>query len=297
VIIVLIILVLFLLVRLILIKKELKRVTTVMKDNPGHEQMNMDFVDRDLQRMIAEVNKLYAEILKICAESKADENKLKESVSVISHDMRTPLTSIIGYLQVAVRSDDSDEIKDSVRIALERARYLNELVNDFFELSLIESDQVDIRIESVNLSGIICEEILAESPQIDRKGLEPVFAQQDKDFYVKADAQKLTRVIQNLISNAVKYSTKRLDFYIEESAQKNNSEAVGMIKLRIQTDATENVDTEKIFERFYQKDSSRTKGGAGLGLYICKEFIEKMGGTIAAKQEKGIFEIELNLPG
>ena len=146
VIIVLIILVLFLLVRLILIKKELKRVTTVMKDNPGHEQMNMDFVDRDLQRMIAEVNKLYAEILKICAESKADENKLKESVSVISHDMRTPLTSIIGYLQVAVRSDDSDEIKDSVRIALERARYLNELVNDFFELSLIESDQVDIRI-------------------------------------------------------------------------------------------------------------------------------------------------------
>ncbi len=70
-----------------------------------------------------------------------------------------------------------------------------------------------------------------------------------------------------------------------------------MIKLRIQTDATENVDKEKIFERFYQKDSSRTKGGAGLGLYICKEFLEKMGGTIAAKQEKDIFEIELNLPG
>ena len=77
VIIVLIILVLFLLVRLNLIKKELKRVTKAMKDNPSHEQMNMDFVDRDLQKMIAEVNNLYAEILKICAESKADENKLK----------------------------------------------------------------------------------------------------------------------------------------------------------------------------------------------------------------------------
>ena len=288
VIIVLIILVLFLLVRLILMKKELRRVTNAMKDNPSHEQMNMDFVDRDLQKMITEVNNLYAEILKICAESKADENKLKESVSVISHDMRTPLTSIIGYLQVAIRSDDNDEIKDSVRIALERARYLNELVNDFFELSLIESDQVEIRIESVNLSGIICEEILAESPQIDRKGLEPVFAQQDKDYYVKADAQKLTRVIQNLISNAVKYSEHRLEFIIEECGD-------GTIVLKIITDASEKIDTDKIFDRFYQNDSSRTKGGAGLGLYICKSFVEMMDGSIRAEQKGNVFEILLTL--
>ena len=288
VIIVLIILVLFLLARLILMKKELRRVTKAMKDNPSHGQMNMDFVDRDLQKMISEVNNLYAEILKICAESKADENKLKESVSVISHDMRTPLTSIIGYLQVAVRSDDNDEIKDSVRIALERARYLNELVNDFFELSLIESDQVEIRIESVNLSGIICEEILAESPQIDRKGLEPVFAQQDKDFYVKADAQKLTRVIQNLISNAVKYSEHRLEFIIEECGD-------GTIVLKIITDASEKIDTDKIFDRFYQNDSSRTKGGAGLGLYICKSFVEMMDGSIRAEQKGNVFEILLTL--
>ena len=216
---------------------------------------------------------------------------------MISHDMRTPLTSIIGYLQVAQKSKDISETKENIDIALERARYLNNLVNDFFEISLIESGQIDIKLEKLNLCELICEEILAESPLIDKKGIEPRFDRAEDNIYVNADKQKLIRVIQNLISNAVKYSTKRLDFYIEESAQKNNSEAVGMIKLRIQTDATENVDTEKIFERFYQKDSSRTKGGAGLGLYICKEFIEKMGGTIAAKQEKGIFEIELNLPG
>ena len=288
VIIVLIILILFLLVRLILIKKELKRVTSAMKDNPGRDQMNMDFVDRDLQKMITEVNTLYAEILKIRAESKADENKLKESVSVISHDMRTPLTSIIGYLQLASKSDDKEEAKESINIALERAHYLNDLVNDFFELSLIESDQVDIRIESVNLSGIICEEILAESPQIDRKGLEPVFAQQDKDFYVKADAQKLTRVIQNLISNAVKYSDHRHKFTVNECED-------GTTELKIITDASEKIDTGKIFDRFYQNDSSRTKGGAGLGLYICKCFVEMMDGSISAKQEGSVFEILLTL--
>ena len=288
VIIVLIILVLFLLVRVILIKKELKHVTSAMKDNPARDQMNVDFVDRDLQKLIAEVNALYAEILKIRAKSKADENKLKESVSVISHDMRTPLTSIIGYLQLASRSDDKEEAKESINIALERARYLNDLVNDFFELSLIESDQVEIILGDVNLSGIICEEILAESPQIDRKGLVPVFTQQDEDFIVKADAQKLTRVIQNLISNAVKYSDHKLEFSIEERG--TNTE------LRIITDASGKIDTGKIFDRFYQNDSSRTKGGAGLGLYICKNFVEMMDGTIEAKQEGNTFEILLTLP-
>ncbi len=288
VIIVLIMLVLFLLVRLILIKKELKRITSAMKDNPGRDQMNVDFVDRDLQKMIAEVNALYAEILKIRAESKADENKLKESVSVISHDMRTPLTSIIGYLQLASKSDDSEEAKESINIALERAHYLNDLVNDFFELSLIESDQIEIKPENVNLSGIICEEILAESPQIDKKGLEPVFEQQDEDFIVRADAQKLTRVIQNLISNAVKYSEHRLEFKVEERGAKT--------ELRIISDASEKIDTDKIFDRFYQNDSSRTKGGAGLGLYICKNFIEMMDGSIGAKQDGSTFEILLTLP-
>ncbi len=291
------ILVLLLLLKIIFLKREMKRIISDMNNNPEKNHMNVDFVDRDLQDMIVEVNKLYDYILEIKADGKNDEKKIKDSISMISHDMRTPLTSIIGYLQVAQKSKDISETKENIDIALERARYLNNLVNDFFEISLIESGQIDIKLEKLNLCELICEEILAESPLIDKKGIEPRFDQAEDNIYVNADKQKLIRVIQNLISNAVKYSTKRLDFYIEESAQKNNSEAVGMIKLRIQTDATENVDTEKIFERFYQKDSSRTKGGAGLGLYICKEFIEKMGGTIAAKQEKGIFEIELNLPG
>lgn len=291
------ILVLLLLLKIIFLKREMKRIISDMNNNPEKNHMNVDFVDRDLQDMIVEVNKLYDYILEIKADGKNAEKKIKDSISMISHDMRTPLTSIIGYLQVAQKSKDISETKENIDIALERARYLNNLVNDFFEISLIESGQIDIKLEKLNLCELICEEILAESPLIDKKGIEPRFDQAEDNIYVNADKQKLIRVIQNLISNAVKYSTKRLDFYIEESAQKNNSEAVGMIKLRIQTDATENVDTEKIFERFYQKDSSRTKGGAGLGLYICKEFIEKMGGTIAAKQEKGIFEIELNLPG
>ena len=288
VIIILSIIVLLLLVRLLALKIEMKRVVREMKDNPENNQMNCDFIDADLQNMIVEVNNLYDHVRQIKVDGKNDEKQIKESVSMISHDMRTPLTSIIGYLQVAQKSKDGEEKEANIDIALDRARYLNNLVNDFFEISLIESDQVNISLEKVNLCELICEEILAESPEIDKKGIEPKFPQAEENIFVNADRPKLVRVIQNLMSNAVKYSNKRLDFYIENG----NMETV---TLKIQTDSSEDVDTDKIFDRFYQKDSSRTKGGAGLGLYICKEFVERMGGTISAAQEENTFEIILKL--
>ena len=280
------IVILFLVIKILLMKKEMRRVTTEMKNNPDNNQVSVDFVDRDLQKMIIQINSLYESVMKIKVEGKADEKKIRESISMIAHDMRTPLTSIIGYLQVAERTEDASEKNANIEIALERAKYLNKLVNDFFELSLIESGQVNVQMDKVNLSEIICEEILSESPEIDRKGIEPVFEQAEENIYV--DKKKLERVIQNLISNAVKYSVKRLEFVIEY-------EEAPAVTLRIITDATEDIATDKIFDRFYQQDSSRTKGGAGLGLYICKSFVEMMYGSISAKQEGDSFEIDLKL--
>ena len=172
-------------------------------------------------------------------------------------------------------------------IALERARYLNKLINDFFEISLIESGSVSVRPERLNLSEIICEEILAESPEIDRKGIEPSFDQADADVFVMADKKMLKRIVQNLTSNAVKYSTGTLRFVIEEKDEQ--------ILLRIITSADGKIDTDRVFDRFYKEDSARTGDGAGLGLYICKRLALQMGGDITATQEGERFEIELSL--
>ena len=149
VIIILIALVLFLSAKLLLVKSQMKKVIGEMRNNPDKRQMNVDFVDGDLQDMIVEVNRLYEDIMQIKADGKEEERKMKESISMISHDMRTPLTSIIGYLQIAEKTEDRVEMTSNIEISLERARYLNKLVNDFFELSLIESDQVDIKTFTV----------------------------------------------------------------------------------------------------------------------------------------------------
>ena len=280
-------LLLFLLIKLIAVKKELRRIARLMSENKEEANLNVDFVDGDLQGMIVEVNRLYAKMSHIRYEGKEEEKTIRESISMISHDMRTPLTSIIGYLQIAERSDDNEELRQNVEIALERARYLNRLINDFFEISLIESGSVTVKEEKINLSGIICEEVLAESPEIDKKGIEPVFEQADSDIFVTADRKMLCRIVQNLTSNAVKYSTGKLEFKIEKSDDKT--------VLHIISSTDKQIDTDRVFNRFYKEDSSRSSGGAGLGLYICKRFAEQMGGDITASQEGGEFEIRLFL--
>lgn len=289
VIILLTILVLFLAVKVLSLKKEMRRLVGDMEANEDGRNLTVDFIDTDLQSLVLQVNRLYDGVMKIKAEGRENEERIKESISMISHDMRTPLTSIIGYLQIAKKTNDKAEMEGNIDVALERARYLNKLVNDFFELSLIDSDQVDVRMEKVNLSEIICEEILAENTEIDRKGIEPRFDQSEQNFYVYADKKKLVRIVQNLISNAVKYSEKRLEFQINEKED-------GSTSLRILTDPGEKVDTNRIFDRFVKGDSARGSGGAGLGLYICKRFAQIMGGNINAEQTDESFVITLDLP-
>ena len=290
VIIILIVLVLVLSLKLAVIRKQMRRIAEEMHSNKDGRDMHVDFVDADLEKLICEVNKLYEYVMSIRAEGRENEKKIKDSISMISHDMRTPLTSVIGYLQLAEKATDPEEANANLRIALERARYLNRLVNDLFELSLIESGQMDISAERLNICEIICEEILAESPEIDKKGMEPSFEQADENIYVTADKKKLSRIVQNLISNAVRYSQKTLEFKIETAAS-------DMVKIRIITDSDKAVDTEKIFDRFVKGDSSRTNDGAGLGLYICKSFAAVMGGDISAQQDEERFIITLSLPG
>ena len=281
--------ILFLCLKLFLVKKEMRRITEELLAKEDESNVCVDFIDRDLQKLVLVINNLYDRILRIKAENREEEKMLRESVSMISHDMRTPLTSIIGYLQVAKKSTDKEEILQNLDIALERAKYLNRLVNDFFELSLIESGQVESKPERVNISELICEEILAESPAIDARGIEPVFLQADENIYVMADRKLLARVIQNLTSNAVKYSDGRLEFRLEELAGASH------IDMTILSSTVQEIETDKIFRRFYKEDSARSKGGAGLGLYIVKCFVECMNGTVRAEKEGVEFRIIVEL--
>lgn len=272
IILILIVIVSFLSVKLCLLKRQLKKINSLLQE-PGEVFIDVDFIDKDLVATALNMNKKLEILEKVRLEAKKKEQTTKTAISMISHDMRTPLTSVIGYLQLAEKSCTEEEALQNIRIALDRAKYSTKLVDDFFELSLVDSRQYTPVMEQVNLCEAVCEEILANYVSFEKKGITPVFDQSDDEIHVLADPKMLSRVIQNLISNGIKYSTGRLEFSITKADS---------INLSIFNSVSKAVDPEKIFDKFYRSDVSRNGEGAGLGLYICRKLVEEMHGTISA---------------
>lgn len=213
---------------------------------------------------------------------------LKQAIADISHDIRTPLTSVVGYLQLAEKSAENEEQRADIEIALERAKYCSTLVNDFFELSVIDSKGIDPVMESVDVNDILCELILANFPNFEAKGITPRFKDSGNPVYARADKKMLTRVIQNLISNGIKYSSDRLEISLEET--KN------AVKISLTNPISDyDIDVEKIFDKFYQSGKARTANGAGIGLYVCRQFVMAMDGMIYASLENGLLTVTVTL--
>lgn len=274
---ILIIVVSFLSVKLCLVKRQLRKMVEQMQDQ-DETTVSVEFVDKDLEAVALQINEKLERLQKVKVDAFKNEQAMKTSISMISHDMRTPLTSVIGYLQLAEKTCADEETLQDVRIALDRAKYANKLVDDFFELSVVDANQYTPVMEKVNLCEVVCEEILANYLAFEKKGITPLFEQADGEVMVLADRKLLARVIQNLISNGIKYSTGKMEFVITEGE---------CVTLAISNSISEAVDTDRIFDKFYRADVSRKGEGAGLGLYICRKFVEEMNGTIGAQNAKG----------
>lgn len=237
----------------------------------------------ELEAVVKKINFIIENAHKAKVEISKEQTALKQAIADISHDIRTPLTSVVGYLQLAEKED----WRTNISIALERAKYCSSLVNDFFELSIIDSKGCEPVMESVDVNDMLCELILANFPNFEAKGITPHFEDRGKPVYAYADRKMLTRVIQNLISNGIKYGSERLDFTLT---------ADDAVYISVSNPISDNeIDTEKMFDKFYRASRARTAGGAGIGLYICKQFVEAMDGGVSASVEDDILTITVTL--
>lgn len=259
--------------RYYVLKKQLKSISRQLSEE-FPRLVTSELIDQDIETVVQKINELLEQIQQTIIKSNHSSLALKSSIADISHDMKTPLTSVIGYLQLAEKECEDDKIKEIVKICLERTQSLNTLINDFFELSLIESQGCSPKFECVDAAGMICEQILANYPIFEGKSITPHFEDSDKTVIVSADPNMLSRVIQNLISNGVKYTSGDISF---RAFRKNDQ-----VMITVTNPVNAYVDVAHIFDRFYTQDKSRSKG-SGIGLYLCRQLIEAMGGSISAK--------------
>ena len=206
---------------------------------------------------------------KLQIQIKQEEEQLKQSISNISHDLRTPLTSIQGYLTLLQECESKQEQEQYIKIIKAKTDYLTDLVQEFYDLSVIENEAFDIKREKVDINRVVTDCLIEKYYEFGE--IQPVIKTEKAPVWIEGNNLICKRIVENLIVNAVRYS----DRYIEVSINKQ-----GIFTIKNSTQLLDDVDIHLLFNKFYTADKSRTKGSSGLGLYIVKELLKKIDGKI-----------------
>ena len=214
------------------------------------------------------------------------EKMRSDFIANISHELKTPLTSIKGFVETLLEGglQDKDNARDFLRIIGDHAERLNSLVNDLLELSHLESREIKLELQRVNLHKLTNMVLLGFTSQIKKKGIVVTNAIPD-DAIIAADTEKMQQVLTNLIDNAIKFNN---DGGILVIRGKNENSAL-TIMVEDSGSGIPPKDVPRIFERFYRVDKARSRqlGGTGLGLSIVKHIIELHGGTVGVESVEG----------
>lgn len=283
IIVILVILIAFILCYVFLEKAEIKRLKKELDfimSNDTNRILHTEFNSKELKEFVSAVNMYLSEIQKRKMEIEHKNNNLMVMMRNISHDLRTPLTSAAGYTDLILNSDLTEDEKISeMKIVEARLKRLTELVDSFFEFSKILTTNKEIELETVNLIGILEECIGNFYEDYKKKNREVDFITSNNKISISTNRTMLSRIFENLISNALKYGSGNLT--IEVISENADAIRISFTNRIIDKD----LDTGRIFDDFYTTDISRTKGSTGLGLAIAKEFTEQLNGNIEAHIE------------
>ncbi|WP_226528681.1 sensor histidine kinase [Metabacillus niabensis] len=273
----------YVLTRFCLLKKEIKNTTRQLHDfnvNKTAKKIDINYNDSHFEELAKEINNQIELTKQAEAVKRSTENELKQAISHISHDIRTPMTSILGYIQFLESDEISPELKkEYIKTIKNSAGRLKILLEDFFELSIIEQADYPLKVERVRLNDLIVGSLFGFYEEFNRRKIEPEIRIPDKDIMMMIDPSAVKRVVENLVVNAIRYSTGNVAIRLEKF------EASVQLRVSNTVDKLNEQDVNQMFDRFYKADQTRTGKGTGLGLPIAKSLMEKMNGSIYAKLE------------
>lgn len=228
---------------------------------------------------------------------KEAEDKKNELVMYLAHDIRTPLTSVIGYLSLLDEARDMppEQQANYIRVALNKSMRLEKLIHEFFELTRYNTGQITLKKEDVDLYYMLVQLLDEFYPVLSAKGISAVLhADEDEALTLPGDPEKLARVFNNLLKNAAAYSYPHTEIHV--SAQKQADQIV--IRFENRGPAIPQDQLSAIFEKFNRLDNARKSdtGGSGLGLTIADEIVRMHGGEITVQSEQETITFSVSLP-
>ena len=218
------------------------------------------------------------------------ETLIADTYTNLSHDIRTPLTSLDGYFQLMEACENVEEQRRYLNIIHERIHSLNEMLEELFMFTKLKNESYRLELTSCCINRILKETVFSYYDDWVRREIQPDIQITEEQLYIDGNKQGLSRIIQNVIKNGLDHGEKKIRIVLK----REQNQAV--LRISNQVTASEQIDIEHVFDRFYKADAARSKTSTGLGLSIAREFVRRMNGEIGAKIEGNEFIVEMSFP-
>lgn len=275
-------------IKIILMRKAADEICNEFSDklnNDTNTLISISSQDKGMRRLASDINVQLRELRKERHRFSQGDIELKNTITNISHDLRTPLTAICGYLDLLDDTDKSDTANRYIKIIKGRTEVLKQLTEELFCYSVVTSYNYDTSVENILINGILEESIAGIYATLQEKKITPNIHITEKKIVGNLNRASLSRIFSNILNNAIKYSDGDLDIELTDKGE--------LIFTNTASELSE-VQVAKLFDRFYTVEASRKS--TGLGLAIARTLTEQMNGTIWAKCEKGRLSIYIIFP-
>lgn len=287
------ILIIVILIGMILIyKNQIKNIykqIDFINENETNKIITQDINIKGITILVEGLNKLIFIHRGIINEYKIKDKSLKQSITNISHDIRTPLTSLNGYFQLLTESDSDEEKERYSTIIQTRINNLKNQLEDMFTLMKIQDSNYKNDPVDCNINKIIQENLFSYYEDFNLKEIEPKIIMDEEPIIIGSNPVALDRIVNNLINNSLIHGKDYIGIRLLKEK--------GLVNLTVENDVEnpDEIDLENIFTRFYKVDKARTTSSTGLGLTIVKELVEAMNGKVLASINEDIFSIKISL--
>lgn len=234
-----------------------------------------------------ELNTLIEQTAALRKEIADNESHLKDTIINLSHDIRTPLTSMDGYFQLLLKSDDPVERQQYATVISDRLSSLKEMLDELFTYAKLTNKAYEVELSPCAVNEILLSVLFSFYKDIKQRGIEPLVNVPEQDIFIQGNEPALRRIFQNILKNCIEHGNNQLSVRLINTAD--------TVQIYFENDyqTQEPIVANKVFDRFYKADGARSKTSTGLGLSIAKELVERLNGSITGNVKNDIFTITI----
>lgn len=275
--------------------KYIATLDTIIDAFSQHQEpvVDIDSLPKSLQILSESMKYTNTELQNAVAKAVKDERLRSELITNVSHDLKTPLTSIITYVDLLSKCDINDpKAREYIAVLDDKGAKLKRLIEDLIEASKVTSGNVSVNLTTINLSELCLQSTVDAQPDFEKAGLDLIVKDCEKPPVISADGAKTFRIIENLLSNARKYSAKASRVYVDVYSQNG----YGIFEIKNISAQPLDISPDELTERFVRGDKSRNQEGNGLGLSIAKELCRLQNGQLELIIDGDLFKARVKLP-